>query len=82
MYLLYVFKLPSSGGIGFGVNFSVLCGGRYFLFCPLMAAGPVRLERLAVEEGEEVLATWVITCLLCRRLDKVGGDWEGGASGL
>ena len=68
--------------MGFGVNLSVLCGGRYFLVCPLMAVGPVMLERLAVEEGEEVLATWVITCLLCSRLDRVGGDWEGAASGL
>ena len=71
--------MPSSGGIGFGVNLSVLWGGRYFLFCPLMAAAPVRLDRLAVEVGEGVLATWVITCLLCSRLERLGGDWEAGA---
>ena len=59
-----------------------MCGGRYFLFCPLRAAAPVRLERLAVEVGEGVLATWVITCLLCSKLDRLGGDWDGGASGL
>ena len=75
-YLLYVFKFPSSGGIGFGVNLSVLWGGRYFLFWALTAAA-------AVEGGEEVVAaTWVRTCLLCSRLDRFGGDWDGGASGL
>ena len=47
IYLLYVFKFPSSGGIGLGVNFSVLCGGLYFLLCP----GEL------VEGGEELLPT-------------------------
>ena len=78
LHLLYVFKWPSSGGIGLGVNFSVLWGGLYFFVWLRGSPG----TKGALEVGEELLATWVITCLLCRRLERFGGECEGGARGL
>ena len=70
LYLLYVFKCPSSGGIGLGVNFSVLCGGRYFLLWAGVTVG----TRDKLEEGEEVAELGLMTCLLCRRLERFGEE--------